>query len=365
MYKTPAIVNRLGSQLQRLSLIYVSQLNGKGMLSPIIQAFIQKETDSIDNLLPIAFCRRNTAIHVIELYRLAKILQEISSEEIQVLQALEELVHRFEYIPLEEVATKLSLDEDNILFLLGKLNKIRLVQRKKEHYLGYRISRAGYDALALHDLAQKDVIVSLGQPYGVGKEATVYSSLDANGKEVAVKFLRWGQTSFKRIRRLRKLKDEPIHSWMAFSKRAAKREFGVLRILYDIGGKVPQPIALNRHVIVMSKMTGDLLLQISELEHPQNVLEQILQQVQLAYQKAKLVHGDLSEYNIFINENEQITIFDWPQWQPLSHPNSMWLLKRDLSHILTFFKRRFRIMYDVDETLKRVTAPKQGKKKND
>ena len=152
---------------------------------------------------------------------------------------------------------------------------------------------------------------------------------------------------------------------MAFSKRAAKREFGVLRILYDIGGKVPQPIALNRHVIVMSQMTGDLLLQISELEHPQNVLEQILQQVQLAYQNAKLVHGDLSEYNISVDENEQITIFDWPQWQPLSHPNSMWLLKRDLSHILTFFKRRFSIMYDVDETLKRVTAPEQGKKNND
>ena len=83
-----------------------------------------------------------------------------------------------------QVIPKLSLDEDNILFLLGKLNKIRLVQRKKEHYLGYRISRAGYDALALHDLAQKDVIVSLGQPYGVGKEATVYSSLDANERRL-------------------------------------------------------------------------------------------------------------------------------------------------------------------------------------
>jgi RIO kinase 2 len=335
------------------------------MFLPIINAFIQKETDSIDNFLPIAFCRCNTAIHVIVLQRLAKILQEISSKEIQVLEALEELVHRFEYIPLEEVSTKLELAEDDILYLLGRLNKIKLVQRQKEHYLGYRISRIGYDALALHDLAQKDIIVSLGQPYGVGKESTVYRALDANEKEVAVKFLRWGQTSFKRIRRLRKLKDEPIHSWMTFSKRAAKREFGVLRILYNIGGKVPQPIALNRHVIVMSQMTGDLLLQISELEHPQNVLEQILQQVQLAYQKAELVHGDLSEYNIFVDENEQVTIFDWPQWQPLSHPNSMWLLKRDLSQILIFFKRRFSILYDVNEILKRVTAKTQGIREND
>ena len=302
---------------------------------------------------------------MINVHRLAKILPEIRPEEIQVLQSLEEMAHRFEYVPVEEVKKRVTIDAEDVLFLLSQLNKRGLVKRIKKRYLGYRLSQTGYDALALFDLAQKDVILSLGQPYGVGKEATVYRALDANNEEVAVKFLRWGRTSFRRVRRLRTLKDEPLHSWMDFSKRAANREFIALRILKKVGCKVPIPLAVSRHVIVMSKMSGALLLHIVDLKKPQEVLEEIIQQVQLAYQKAELIHGDLSEYNVFVDEKKQITLFDWPQWQPLTHPNALWLLKRDITNVTTFFRRRFRILYDVDETLSRVIASPNGKMKND
>jgi RIO kinase 2 len=299
---------------------------------------------------------------VIDVHRLAKILPEIQPEEIQVLQTLEEMTHRFEYIPVEEVKKRIAINGEDVLFLLSTLNKKGLVRRKKERYLGYLISQTGYDALALYDLAQKDVIVSLGQPYGVGKEATVYRALDADKQEVAVKFLRWGRTSFRRVRRLRTLKDESLRSWMDFSKRAATREFTALKLLEKAGGKVPSPQAVNRHVIVMSKMSGELLLNIIELNNPQEIFEQILQQVQLAYHKAELIHGDLSEYNIFVDENNEITLFDWPQWQPLTHPNALWLLKRDLTNVTTFFRRRFRLQYDVETTLARVIAKPNEKK---
>lgn len=302
---------------------------------------------------------------MINLHRLAKILSKLNPDEVSVLQTLEALAHRFEYVPIEELEKKINLEADDILFLLGQLNKVRLVKRQTEHYLGYGMAQAGYDALALYDLASNDVIVSLGQPYGVGKESTVYRALNPKDTEVAVKFLRWGRSSFKKVRRLRRLKDETIYSWMNVSKQAAEREFKALRAMYRLGGRVPEPIALNRHVIVMSQMIGDLLLQILELQKPEVVLEQILLQVQLAYNKAELVHGDLSEYNIFVEESEQVIIFDWPQWQPITHPNAEWLLKRDITNILTFFKRRFGITYDVDRTLEKVTAGTDRKKKNE
>jgi RIO kinase 2 len=104
------------------------------------------------------------------------------------------------------------------------------------------------------------------------------------------------------------------------------------------------------------------LLNIIELNNPQEIFEQILQQVQLAYHKAELIHGDLSEYNIFVDENNEITLFDWPQWQPLTHPNALWLLKRDLTNVTTFFRRRFRLQYDVETTLARVIAKPNEKK---
>jgi len=304
-------------------------------------------------------------VHVIDVHRLVKILPELQPEEIQVLQTLEEMTHRFKYAPVEEIKSRIAIDGEEVLFLLSKLNKKGLVQRKKERYLGYLISQVGYDALALYDLAQKDVIISLGQPYGVGKESTVYRALDVGNQEVAVKFLRWGRTSFRRVRRLRTLKGKSLHSWMDFSQRAATREFAALKILENAGGKVPRPIAVNRHVIVMSSISGILLLNISELNNAQDILDQIIQQVRLAYHKAELIHGDLSEYNIFVNENNEITLFDWPQWQPLTHPNALWLLRRDLRNITTFFRRRFRIISDVEKTLARVIANPNEKKRND
>ncbi|MFW9934454.1 MAG: RIO1 family regulatory kinase/ATPase [Candidatus Thorarchaeota archaeon] len=302
---------------------------------------------------------------MIDVHRLANILPEIQPEEIQVLQTLEHITHRFEYAPPEEITKQTAIDPENVLFILGQLHKKGLVQRKRKRYLGYRISQTGYDALALYDLAQKDIILSLGQPYGVGKESTVYRALNAQNEEVAVKFLRWGRVSFRQVRRLRKLKDESAGSWMDFSKYAAKREFTALQILRKVGGKVPEPLAVNRHVLVMSKMSGELLLHTIELKNPHSVLEEIIKQVQLAYQKAELIHGDLSEYNIFVDEKDQITLFDWPQWQPLTHPNALWLLKRDITNVITFFKRRFQILYDVDKTLNRVVASPQGTRKND
>jgi len=293
---------------------------------------------------------------VIELRRLARILPKISIEEIQLLETIEDVAHRFEYVPLATLEKRLELSVDDALFLLTKLNKEKLVQRQTSPYLGYRISKAGYDIVALHALAADDVILSLGQPYGVGKEATVYRALDAQENEVAVKFLRWGSSSFRSVRRLRRVDTSDVSTWAEFSKQAANREFQALRLMHRNKGNVPQPIAINRHVLVMSKVTGVLLRFVTELNNPQMVLTQILEQIHLAYHKAKIIHGDLSEYNVFIDEQNHITVFDWPQWQPITHPNAMWLLKRDIINILKYFKRKFRINSDTDEILARIVG---------
>jgi RIO kinase 2 len=302
---------------------------------------------------------------MIELHRLATILPKIKVEEIQVLETIEEVATRFEYVPLTTLEKRLELSVDDALFILTRLNKEKLVQRQTRPYLGYRISRAGYDVLALYALAADDVILSLGQPYGVGKEATVYRALDANENEVAVKFLRWGRSSFRSVRRLRRVEESTISSWAEFSKQAANREFQALRLMSQNQGRVPQPIAINRHVLVMSKMTGVLLRFVSELKNPQEVCNQILAQTQLAYHKPQIVHGDLSEYNIFVDELDHITIFDWPQWQPITHPNAMWLLKRDITNILKYFKRKFRIHSDPEEIFERITGTTERTNAND
>jgi len=296
-------------------------------------------------------------------YQVARIIRELDEEDIKVLRALEDLTYRFEYVPVEEVAAKVRGDLDDVLFRLSRLNKRGLARRWRRHYLGYKLTRAGFDVLALHALSSQDIIISIGRPYGVGKEANVYRALDGEGREVAVKFLRWGRTSFRQARRLRSLTEGTRSFWMDYCKQAAEREFTALRILSEKGVRVPCPIALSRHVLVMERMEGVLLLEVDELSDPALVLNRIISQVRIAFQKARIIHGDLSEYNIMIDGKEQVTLFDWPQWQPTDHPNALWLLRRDVSHVLRFFKRKFNLSSDLQLVLQRITGRPAGGKK--
>jgi RIO kinase 1 len=64
----------------------------------------------------------------------------------------------------------------------------------------------------------------------------------------------------------------------------------------------------------------------------------LLKYVKLLYQKAKLVHGDLSEYNIMHLHDEPI-IFDLSQTVSIEHPRAQEFLNRDLKNLNRFFDR--------------------------
>ncbi len=57
------------------------------------------------------------------------------------------------------------------------------------------------------------------------------------------------------------------------------------------------------------------------------------------YHKAKLVHADYSEYNIFKTANG-LLVFDLGSAVDLRHPNSHAFLKRDIYNITRFFSKR-------------------------
>ena len=64
------------------------------------------------------------------------------------------------------------------------------------------------------------------------------------------------------------------------------------------------------------------------------------------YHKAKLVHGDFSEYNIF-KTDDGLVVFDLGSAVDLRHPNSKeFSLKEDINNIIRFFKKRGMIVDD-------------------
>lgn len=103
----------------------------------------------------------------------------------------------------------------------------------------------------------------------------------------------------------------------------------------------------------MGLIEGDKLSEVADIDLPEPVLDEILRNVRQAYE-AEIVHGDLSEHNIIIKPNGEVLVIDWPQWESRDHPEADSLLERDVENVLKFFKRKFNIERDLEETLSEI-----------
>ena len=292
------------------------------------------------------------------------VLQDIAREfrnleryDFRVLHGVESAMRFFDWVPVDNLPYYARLPPEEVGYRIGRLSKHKLVQRKTAHYVGYKLTFAGYDALGINTLVQRNVIESFGSKVGVGKESDIYDAEQENGQIVIVKFHREG-TTFRRVKRSRGYfgKTERC-SWMLTSSLAAQSEFEALTSLYD-NVVVPKPIAHNRHVIVMSLLNGRELGN-TTLENPATVLENIIVQIKSAY-GCGVVHADLSEYNVIVCTTEKVALIDWPQWVPASHPNADELLCRDIGNILSYFARKYQIKKRTEDVVAYVKQRDEG-----
>jgi RIO kinase 2 len=283
--------------------------------------------------------------------------RELEPEDLQILQAIETQMKNYEQAPIDAIHKQTDLALQKIEYRLPILIKKDLVQGWRGPYVGYSLTTAGYDTLAINSLVEADIIEAFGKPLGVGKESDVYDALTPTKQRVAMKFHRLGRTSFRQTKRKRDytIKYSYTPDWSHQSRIAAKKEYKALRLLYPKGIAVPEPIKQNRHVLVMSMIEGAELYNQTELEDPQAILNEILINVKKAYQDAHIIHGDLSPYNIILQPNQHILIIDWPQNVTAKHPNAKELVKRDLKNVLAFFKRKYRLKNKLKDVLSYIT----------
>jgi RIO kinase 2 len=284
-----------------------------------------------------------------------QVYRELASEDFRILHIIEAAMAKREFVPIEQIHKYAKVPLERVTFTLGKIDKLGLIYRTRGAYTGYTLNYAGYDCLAINALVKADVLASFGQTLGVGKEADVYDALSPAGRRIAVKFHRLGRISFRQTRRKRGYIREHS-SWLFQSHLAAEREFQAMKLVYQNGVSVPEPISQNRHVIAMGMIEGGELSKYKDIGEAQKVLREILRNVKKAYTKAHLIHADLSEYNIILQPDGHLLIIDWPQAVKTDHANAADLLERDLKNVLAFFSRKFSVDLAVEEACKYVVG---------
>jgi len=283
----------------------------------------------------------------------AKLLPDLEKEDLRILMAIEIGMKRSEYVKINNIKFYSRYKMEETLFRLNKIHKLDLIIRdSSKSEIGYTLNSIAYDLLALHTLVEKNIISQLGPLIGKGKESDVYSSMDDNENIYALKIYRMGRTSFKSIKRSRDLTGERSHlSWLYINRLAAKKEFEVLKMIYKLNLNTPKPIGYNRHIVVMSYLRGKELVYYKSIKNPDKIFNRIIKQMEIIYQKANIIHGDLGEFNIVLDEKGNILIIDWLQWIPSDHPNATSILERDIRNVCNYFQKKFNIESDVNKII--------------
>jgi RIO kinase 1 len=139
----------------------------------------------------------------------------------------------------------------------------------------------------------------------------------------------------------------------------AQKEFRNLTEAAQAKVRVPMPIAVKSNVVVMEFIGKEGVSAPSLKErvpaNPERVYKTVVTYLKRLYQKAKIVHGDLSEYNIMIWKGKPV-VFDLSQSVSIQHPMADFMLNRDLANLNRFFSRLNVKVYPIEEFHKLVVG---------
>ena len=235
--------------------------------------------------------------------------------------------------------------------LESKINK-KLISKSKRKQLddGFKKGKVVNEVLdkptvmTLYKMIKDDVIAYVNGSVSAGKESVVFWGVDKNDVSVALKIYLVTTSNFKkrepyiigdpRFLNLKKGTKNLVYLW-------AKKEFRNLTQCYDAGVSVPKPLYIAKNVLAMDFVGdgGRPAKSLLESNVDADDYENAISLIKDLYDKAQLVHGDFSEYNVFKTANGLI-VFDLGSAVDLRHPNTQEFLKRDINNITRFFHKR-------------------------
>ncbi len=279
--------------------------------------------------------------------------------------------------PQKPTANTFASIDDRVTTLSRHAGKLKLDDRQsglgaKQDRVADKSDRATSEQvldprtrMILLQMINRNVVSEVNGCLSTGKEANVYHALSVpqgEGSEAAVAPLHRAIKVYKTSILVFKDRDKYVTGEYRFrqgysksNNRAmvkvwAEKEMRNLKRIYASGIPCPEPVQLRLHVLVMGFLGDkrgipaprlkDVELVGSDIEARWKVLYlQLLGYMRILYQVCRLVHADLSEYNVLYHE-EKLWIIDVSQSVEHDHPRSLEFLRMDVKNVSDFFRRK-------------------------
>uniref|UniRef100_A0A672SM69 Serine/threonine-protein kinase RIO1 n=1 Tax=Sinocyclocheilus grahami TaxID=75366 RepID=A0A672SM69_SINGR len=276
---------------------------------------------------------------------------------------------------LRKFENKINLDR--LSYADSVINKVTVMQKQREadtFRVKDKSDRATVEQvldprtrMILFKMLSRGVFSEINGCISTGKEANVYHATTAKGESRAIKIYKTSILLFKDRDKYVSGEFRFRHGYCKGNPRKmvrtwAEKEMRNLIRLQTAQIPSPEPIMLRSHVLVMSfigrdDMPAPLLKNavLSESKSRELYL-QIIQNMRIMYNDARLVHADLSEFNMLYH-NGDAYIIDVSQSVEHDHPHALEFLRKDCSNVNDFFQKHNVAVMTVRELFEFITDP--------
>lgn len=221
--------------------------------------------------------------------------------------------------------------------------------------------------MILFKLLNRGTISEINGCISTGKEANVYHATSKDGRDFAIKVFKTSILVFKD-------RDKYVSGEYRFRngycksnprkmvKTWAEKEMRNLVRMYNAHLNCPEPILLRSHVLVMTFMgkAGWPSPKLKDVDLSQSTARSLYREcvrmMWKIYNICKLVHADLSEFNLLYHEGN-VVVIDVSQSVEHDHPHALEFLRKDCTNISEFFRKKGVATLTVKELFDFITDP--------
>ncbi|XP_037131388.1 serine/threonine-protein kinase RIO1 [Syngnathus acus] len=253
---------------------------------------------------------------------------------------------------------KINLDKLNLSDSV--MNKVTTKQKQKDadtYRLKDKSDRATVEQvldprtrMILFKMLTRGIISEINGCISTGKEANVYHAVTSGGEGRAIKIYKTSVLHFRDRDKYVSGEFRFRHGYCKGNPRKmvrtwAEKEMRNLIRLQTAGIPSPEPLLLRSHVLLMTFIGKDdapaPLLKNAVLSESKarELYLQVVHDMRNMFQRARLVHADLSEFNMLYHRGG-VYIIDVSQSVEHDHPRALDFLRKDCGNVNEFFGKR-------------------------